>query len=319
MLYIITKPTFISLEMLKPLADNPDIRIVIFEKNKLHLCDNIRKFLRAYCIGKTGLWLDRFYGKTFLTDLSGIREEDKVLLFSIKNLKDLRIFSKELKAAEKNIYFWDPLSWIKKGRIQRCIYRYHLRRMGMPVYTFDIMDARKYHFIYAGQIFHYPLETRRTDTKYDIFFIGRDRHRAQTISDLCQLFQQASLSLDIHILKDKHSGTLDSLKPYYAAAYMPYVEVVNHIRSAKCLLEIVQDGQSGATLRTMEALFFQKKLITNNPYIQEYPFYSPDNILILQENTTSHDIAGFMAREYLPVDPEIVQSYHIKQWIKQFQ
>ncbi len=42
---------------------------------------------------------------------------------------------------------------------------------------------------------------------------------------------------------------------------------------SNCILEVLQDGQTGSTLRYLEAVCYNKKLLTTNPRIKNYPFY----------------------------------------------
>jgi len=46
-------------------------------------------------------------------------------------------------------------------------------------------------------------------------------------------------------------------------------------------LDLVQGNQTGLSFRVFEAMALQKKLITDNKAIRNYPFYNPNNILIL--------------------------------------
>ena len=43
--------------------------------------------------------------------------------------------------------------------------------------------------------------------------------------------------------------------------------------NSKCVLEFMQEGQNGATLRYFEAVCYNKKLLTDNPNITEFPYY----------------------------------------------
>ena len=64
-------------------------------------------------------------------------------------------------------------------------------------------------------------------------------------------------------------------------------ENIRNISQSKALVDILQTGQYGITLRTYEALVNKKKLVTNNTQIKKYPFYAKENIFILGEDEIS--------------------------------
>ena len=68
----------------------------------------------------------------------------------------------------------------------------------------------------------------------------------------------------------------------------------------------------------MEALFFEKKLITNNKDIKNYDFYNPSNIFILGENNIE-DIKEFINKPYEKVEQKIIDYYDFEQWLSRFE
>ena len=71
--------------------------------------------------------------------------------------------------------------------------------------------------------------------------------------------------------------------------------------------EIVQPGQGGLTIRTLEALFYNKKLITNNESITEYDFYNADNIFIYKEQDCNIDaLKSFLKKNNVIIEQNIL-------------
>ena len=68
----------------------------------------------------------------------------------------------------------------------------------------------------------------------------------------------------------------------------------------------------------MEALFLEKKLITNNKDIKNYDFYNPSNIFILGENNIE-DIKEFINKPYEKVEQKIIDYYDFEQWLSRFE
>ncbi len=69
---------------------------------------------------------------------------------------------------------------------------------------------------------------------------------------------------------------------HYFPYVMPYEKYLQFVINTNCIVEILQDGTTGYTLRTWEALAFNKKLLTNNPEIINAEFTITNNSLILK-------------------------------------
>lgn len=68
----------------------------------------------------------------------------------------------------------------------------------------------------------------------------------------------------------------------------------------------------------MEAMFYNKKLITNNIHIKEYDFYIPRNIFILQERNIS-ELKDFLDLPIIEIAQEIKNKYRFSGgWMKDF-
>ena len=97
---------------------------------------------------------------------------------------------------------------------------------------------------------------------------------------------------------------------------MPYSEVVDMAMGADILVDYSLNPTSGLSLRPMEALFFGKKLITNNSEILSADFYSPSNIYVLgHDNRTLREFVECPGTEVLP---EVRDGYLLSSWLKRF-
>ena len=89
------------------------------------------------------------------------------------------------------------------------------------------------------------------------------------------------------------------------------------LQSSRCIIDIAQEGQVGFTRRPIEALFFNKKLITNNVEIMKFDFYRNNNIFILGKDKLE-DIDSFMETDIEIIPDEIKRKYDINTWIENF-
>ena len=110
---------------------------------------------------------------------------------------------------------------------------------------------------------------KKTKFKNDIYFIGHDKGRKQEIDNILEKVKDSNLKYRADILSDGSKN------------YIPYDTVKKRVLESRAILEVNQQGQKGYTLRALEALFLEKKLITTNKSIINEDFYSPNNIFVV--------------------------------------
>lgn len=85
------------------------------------------------------------------------------------------------------------------------------------------------------------------------------------------------------------------------------------------LLDLSQRGQTALTLRAMEAIFFQRKLITNNAEVCKFDFYNPNNILVIDpDNIDKLKIVEFIEGSFQPYSDEYLSEFDYENWVKMF-
>lgn len=92
-----------------------------------------------------------------------------------------------------------------------------------------------------------------------------------------------------------------------------YFENIQNVSRCSCVVDITTE-QTGISLRPLEALFFDKKLITNNKSIKEYSFYHPNNIFILEEDDL-RKLPEFVTTPVTAVSEKVKDEFDINSWI----
>lgn len=184
------------------------------------------------------------------------------------------------------------------------------------IWSFDQGDCEKYDLFYNNQVaIRFPVE--QVDPEYDLFFCGQDKGRFSVLEEIITLAETYHLSCNIFIRPDKgvHYPQVEGIT--LLDRNLSYRELVHKLQRTSILVDLVQEGQSGLTWRPLEAMFYQKKLITNYRSIVNYDFYSADNIFIIgQENPV--EFVEFMERPYQPVSENIICKYEYTGWVKNF-
>jgi len=93
-------------------------------------------------------------------------------------------------------------------------------------------------------------------------------------------------------------------------------QTADYIKRSKAILDIQHPKQSGLTMRTIEVLGADKKLITTNVHIKEYDFYHPSNIMIVDRFHPNID-EKMLLEPYYPVSSEIKSRYRLENWVKE--
>ena len=145
--------------------------------------------------------------------------------------------------------------------------------------TFDMVDAKLYGFEFCG--FHYyskhELESGFGGRPQGLYFIGYSKGgRSGVIYDISRLMEYNDIQSDINIVMTGESEKImDKNIRSIRKKPIPYGEVLAGIQKCSCILEVLQKNQSGPSLRYFEAVVYNKKLLTNNPYIVQFPYYNP--------------------------------------------
>ncbi len=149
------------------------------------------------------------------------------------------------------------------------------------IYTFDYADAVKYQIGYRHtpykKIAGIEIETIETENRsdsYDVLYLGKEKGRKDSIQCIYDALIQNGLKVKFMV---PGSGNSD-LAIQTSVKYQDYISM---IRKTKCLAEVNVSGQSGCSLRFLEALFYKKKLITNNRYLVNDPYYNHKNVFII--------------------------------------
>lgn len=171
------------------------------------------------------------------------------------------------------------------------------------VLSFDHDDCKKYNLHYYPLVYS-SSESHGISVVNDVFFVGKAKDRLKDIIYTYEILRDKGLKCDFNIVgvspeHQQYKNEINYCDP------MPYSENIRHIKSAKAILEIMQQNGKGFTLRTCEAIANDRMLITNNSEVRNAPFYNEQRVITFDcpENINQNQIK--LAQ--IPVD------YHYKE------
>lgn len=165
------------------------------------------------------------------------------------------------------------------------------------VFAFDKLDAKQYGFEYAPLIYTRNdefLKNEPCDT--DLFYVGQAKDRLPQLLSVFERATEQGLKCDFNIVGVDEKDMKFKDKIHYNH-FLSYAEVLHRIVRSKCLVEAIQGGSTALTIKTCEAILYNKKLITTNENILKEPFFNKNNILVTAD--FSDDISKFLSLEYI--------------------
>lgn len=188
----------------------------------------------------------------------------------------------------------------------------------VETWSFSKADCAEYGMRYNTQFYFDCLARDAAESRKQglsqhprAFFFGRDKGRSEILEDLKRRLEKEGIEVDLEI-----AAPFLGRMHFYREPLLPYRKVVDLVKKSDILLDYSNDPDNGLTLRAMEALFFGKKLITNNLEILDADFYDPANIYVLGRDKRS--FREFVNCPPEPVDPEIRDNYLLSNWLKRF-
>ncbi|CAN4272326.1 hypothetical protein MCEMSEM29_01155 [Methylophilaceae bacterium] len=193
-------------------------------------------------------------------------------------------------------------------------------------FTFDFDDAKNYGMQFRPLFYSNGFKkTEEKNLKFDISFIGTahsDRYKvvSKVVANLPKdtksylyLFLQAPWVFWLHKLcNSKFKGA--AIREFN---FLPLskAEVKKIFSDSLIILDIEHPKQTGLTMRTLETLGAQKKLITTNSNVVDYDFFNPNNIFVMDRENVGHIPNSFLLRPYEPLSDQLYEKYSIKGWL----
>lgn len=152
------------------------------------------------------------------------------------------------------------------------------------IYGFHLPDAEKY------GIDIIPLVYSKNDLKHDrpkktMFFAGEAKTRMPRILKVYEKLKQFGFSARIvalHVDKDSVNCKFELNDEVVFNKFIPYDDVIRYTQEAGVIVEVPQDGLEAVTIKTCEAIYYNKLLISMNPLLKEMPFYDSRYMLYIE-------------------------------------
>ena len=110
--------------------------------------------------------------------------------------------------------------------------------------------------------------------QYDLYYIGRSTlDRNDLFTSIYNKLISENCNLDFFIKPRKEEEIRLPEVKYLKNGMRSYNDILEDLQNSKCILEIMRENQTGPSLRYFEAVCYNKKLLTTNPEIVNFPYY----------------------------------------------
>jgi len=230
----------------------------------------------------------------------------------------LRLLRAAYPTARLVFYTWDSLTNKPRSKKQLRLYD--------ECFSFDEVDAARWRIRFRPLFFTPGFErTAPAELAYDISFVGTihsDRYQiirriTRQLADPSRAFWYLYLQAPWMYAARKYlSQTVaGAARSEFRFAPLPRAQVQDIFLNSRAILDIEHPGQRGLTMRTLEALGSQTKLITTNATAIAYDFYDRRNIAIIDRHKPRIP-PGFLTTPFRTVPEAIHDRYRLASWVR---
>jgi hypothetical protein len=233
------------------------------------------------------------------------------------SLKILYRIKKVTSASKYILYMWDSLSNKK--------YTKKIMPFFDKILTFDPVDAQVLNIIFRPLFFCSSKSSKNIKEKeIDISFIGTGHSDRALILNTIKnhhtdkkiffyLYLQAPFIYYYNRITNRNFKNIPKgMFHFFPMAYDEYERITE---SSKVVIDIEHPAQKGLTIRTLEMLGKEIKLITTNENVKRYDFYNTSNILVIDRTNPVIDI-DFINNNYQPLSADLYYKYSIDGWLE---
>ena len=235
-------------------------------------------------------------------------------------VKVLSVYKETFTKAKMCLHMWDSIKNIPNIKEKFVYFDY--------ISSFDRNDCKNNTFIHFRPLFYcdeYKKQDKRGLFKYDLCFIGTihsDRYKILKI--IKKNAEQAGLKIFVYpylqskfiyyfykLTKREFKNTKITDFKFEKLSASEIAEIVDE---SNVIIDIQHPNQTGLTIRTIEMIGMNKKIMTTNQDVINYDFYNRNNITMLYRNQNKFNLNN-LYEKYQEIDSKIYKSYSLENWI----
>ena len=151
------------------------------------------------------------------------------------------------------------------------------------IFTLEPRNVDKHNFMHYPYPYSMICDNRPAEIEQELYLVANaSKGRLQMFHDVYRELRSSQLTMLYRLVHvptsmQEFRGEIVYNEP------IPYSIVVEEVKKSNCILEVVESKQTAPSLRYYEAICYNKKLLTNNKYIVNYPYYNPNYMQIFEK------------------------------------
>lgn len=288
------------------------------------LCDNIQSCTSQVDVVDTF----RIHGRLGRKIIKYVKNSGSTALLSIF----LNITPQIIKYYNQIILFDDYpdlllIEWIRKYN-QHCIIKLWLWNVPnypieeykryCSIYCFDKEYCLQNDINFINQFYFDKFAAKYPTNNFTegVVYVGIDKQRKDILQSMSNTFKQLGINYNIKLITFNSADLKLSVPGFeYLKKPLKYSDVIDLSVKSRAIIELVHKYQMGLTWRSLESMYFRKKMITNNTKIRNYDFYNKNNIFIYGLDNIE-ELTDFLESPYIELPNSILKKYSFDNWFE---
>lgn len=148
------------------------------------------------------------------------------------------------------------------------------------ILSYDKGDCERFGFKYIGFDYYSPVHMICDTVDVDLYYVSSVK------AGRTEILKKLNMSCSKEKINNVFQIVTSWRKIDYGNCFrknIPYEKILENISKSNCILEILQTGQKMQSLRYLEAICYNKKLLTNNNEIVNYPYYNENYMKVFNK------------------------------------
>ena len=231
-------------------------------------------------------------------------------------------FLKNLKAKNPDsrlvLYLWDDIARVENFK--------EVRKCYDAIYSFDLNDCEKNEeFVFLPLFYSHEFTQTGTEKSIDIYgSFSEHSGRKRIATEVCLRGLKCGVKCRFILFPGRYKYVTDYLRNKkiekktgkrvsFVLKPLNGVQNAELVRKSRALLDVQYPSQNGLTMRSIESIGADVKLITTNANIKRYDFYPYGNCLVMDRDNPAIDLS-FIRKPFQPLPKEIKEKYSITSW-----
>ena len=241
-----------------------------------------------------------------------------VIAWSFLKRENLVYLENFYKFKKKKLYLWDDIGKIKNF--------FEYKDYFDEVYSFDRRDCKNFNLKYRPTFYSERLKflKKENEIKYIFSFIGEySLRRSNLLKKIVQDYKKSFIYLyySPYIYLWKYLFNKEYKIKDIKFSKISRENYNNILQESEIIIDLINSEQTGVTQRSLDAIFLEKKIITNNANIKLSPIYLENNVLVINEDQTKEKIISkvntFLSTEYIKYPKEVIKYYSLDKWVEE--